>query len=66
MVQWVKRHTPNAGDSGQIPAQGTRGHAATKSLYKTTEKKKNILHSTVKIRDPAYGNWNQGQLNKSK
>ena len=24
MVQWLRRHTPNAGDMGSIPGQGTK------------------------------------------
>ena len=40
VVQWVRLHTPNAGDLGSIPGQGTRSHmhAATKSLHATTKK----------------------------
>ena len=26
VVQWLKLHTPNAGDLGSIPGQGTRSH----------------------------------------
>ena len=39
VVQWVRLHTPNAGDLGSIPGWGTRSHmhAATKSLHATTK-----------------------------
>ena len=26
VVQWLRLHTPNAGDPGSIPGQGTRSH----------------------------------------
>ena len=26
VVQWLRLHDPNAGDSGSIPGQGTRSH----------------------------------------
>ena len=26
LVQWLRLHTPNAGDQGSIPGQGTRSH----------------------------------------
>ena len=40
VVQWVRLHTPNAGDPGLIPAWGTRSrmHTATKSSKATTKK----------------------------
>ena len=39
MAQWLRLHTPNAGDPGSIPAEGTRSHihAATKSSHATTK-----------------------------
>ena len=45
VVQWLRRHAPNAVGPGSIPGQGTRSHmhAATKSLY-------------AAAKDPARGN----------
>ena len=46
VVQWVKLCTPNTGDPGSIPGQGTRSHlhattkiphAATKNPHATTK-----------------------------
>ena len=39
VAQWLRLHTPNAGDLGWIHGQGTRSHmhATTKSLHSTTK-----------------------------
>ena len=39
VVQWIRLHTPNAGDPGSIPGRGTRSHmpAATKSSHASTK-----------------------------
>ena len=43
-VQWLKRHTPNAGGMGSTPGSGTKIlHAATKTWY--TKKKKSLNRS---------------------
>ena len=33
VVQWLILRVPNAGGPGSIPGQGTRAHAAAKSLH---------------------------------
>ena len=46
MAQWLRLHTPNAGDPGSIPCQGPRSHMPQlrvcmprlKSLHATTKK----------------------------
>ena len=39
VVQWIRFCTPNAGDLGSIPGQGSRSHihATTKSSHATTK-----------------------------
>ena len=41
VVQWLRPHTPNAGDLGSIPGGGSRSHtphAGTMSLHAATER----------------------------
>ncbi|TEA29203.1 hypothetical protein DBR06_SOUSAS14810008, partial [Sousa chinensis] len=33
VAQWLRLHTPNAGDLGLIPGQGTRSHMLQLSVF---------------------------------
>ena len=47
MVQWFRLHTPNAGDLGLIPDQGTRSHMLQLKISHDTTK---ILHAATETR----------------
>ena len=49
VVQWLRLHTPNVGDPGPIPGQGTRSHMPQQRL---------------KIPNPPTKTW-YSQINKS-
>ena len=48
VVQWLKRHAPNAGRQGSIPGQGTRLHIPQLRVHMLQLK---ILHITMKTDD---------------
>ena len=48
MVQWLRLHTPNAGDPGSIPGQGTGAHMAQ---IRVGMLQLNILRASTKIKD---------------
>ena len=48
VAQWLRFHTPNAGDPGLISGQGTRSHmhAATKTSHAATKTR----HNQIKLK----------------
>ena len=48
VVQWLKRHAPNAGHLGSIPGQGTRLHTPQLRVHMLQLK---ILHITMKTEE---------------
>ena len=53
VVQWLRRHTPNAGDTGLVPGHGTRSHMLQTRICMLQLK---ILHAAMKIKNRACHN----------
>ena len=53
VAQWLRLHTPNIGDPGSIPGQGTRSHVLQLGVHMPQRK---ILHAAMKIQDSKYCN----------
>ena len=49
MVQWIRRCTPNVGDLGSIPGQGTRSRVLQLRVHMPQLK---TPHGAMKIEDP--------------
>ena len=60
VAQWLRLHTPNIGDPGSIPGQGTRSHVLQLGVHMPQRK---ILHAAMKISHDATKIWH-GQRNK--
>ena len=58
VVQWLRLHTPNAGDPGSIPGQGTRCHMPQLSIYMPQIK---VLHTTTGLAQPTENNNNNNK-----
>ena len=51
MVQWLCLHTPNAGDLGSTPGQGTRSHMSQLRVHVPQ-----LIHSAAKKKNKKAGN----------
>ena len=49
VLHWLRLHTPNAGDLGSIPGQGTRSHMLQLRFHMPQQK---ISHATRQIEEP--------------
>ena len=49
VVQWLRLHTPNAGDPGSIPNQGTRSHMLQLKILNATKTLSNKQMSIFNI-----------------
>ena len=63
VVQWLRLHTPNAGDPGSIPGQGTRCHMSQLSIYMPQIK---VLHTTTGLAQPTENNNNNKNTKTAK